>query len=107
LELGDDIAMTEVEEDTYETTADPSSFKLYDAQGNEVSVTFQLDGSLGDLTQANLFITGLANPDLDTAYKILIPAGSITCASGDSNSAAYEIEFTLMHTEFATSAEKS
>lgn len=95
LEMEENI-MTTVEEDVYYTVADTSTFALYDEEDNIMDVTFTLAAVPGSLDVPNLGIDGLENPASDTPYRLSIPSGSITCESGDKNSASYEVEFTLM-----------
>lgn len=101
------------EEDPFETTADPESFSLQNAAGQDLDVTFSLDaemnyidadadsddaGSFIATNRANLTITGLTNPAVDTTYVITIPEGSISCEDGEVIGDGYEIEFVLMAT---------
>lgn len=96
----------EFDGNNYQTLADTTDFKLFDSNDDEVpGASFTLVAvpatlnvpitDSGDLSVPNLSIFGLTNPDTDTIYKLSIPEESITCESGEKNTAAYEVEFVL------------
>lgn len=115
-----DVTGTGEDNDPFEANADTDLFTLYDADGTPLDSTFSLSPEMDYIDQdedsdnaggfeatarANLFVSGLENPDSDTDYSILIPAGSISCEDVELITADYEIAFTLLATTTDSSVE--